>query len=194
MKSIIVHYQEIALKGNNRPWFVVAAGPQYPRGDGGPRRARGACAEGRIEVVLATAPTGTGVRDRLAKVFGAGELRARGPGARSTSTRSPPRSCAISVRENPRSFRVSVRRADKRFPLTSPQIEREVGGRIKEARGWQVDLDEPELTIHVETLDPRGVLLLRQGSRRRRPAGRCRAAESRACCRAASTRRSRRGG
>jgi thiamine biosynthesis protein ThiI len=49
-------------------------------------------------------------------------------------------------------FRVSARRADKRFPLTSPQIEREVGGRIKEARGWRVDLNDPELTIHVEAL------------------------------------------
>jgi tRNA uracil 4-sulfurtransferase len=36
--------------------------------------------------------------------------------------------------------------------MTSPQIEREVGGRIKEARGWRVDLSHPELTIHVETL------------------------------------------
>ena len=23
MKSIIVHYQEIALKGRNRPWFIA---------------------------------------------------------------------------------------------------------------------------------------------------------------------------
>jgi thiamine biosynthesis protein ThiI len=51
-----------------------------------------------------------------------------------------------------RTFRVSARRADKRFPLTSPQIEREVGGRIKEARGWRVDLGHPEFTIHVEAL------------------------------------------
>jgi len=36
--------------------------------------------------------------------------------------------------------------------MTSPQIEREVGGRIKEAKGWLVNLDEPELTIHVEAL------------------------------------------
>jgi thiamine biosynthesis protein ThiI len=49
-------------------------------------------------------------------------------------------------------FRVSARRADKRFPLTSPQIEREVGGRIKQARLWRVDLGNPELTIHVEAL------------------------------------------
>jgi tRNA uracil 4-sulfurtransferase len=50
------------------------------------------------------------------------------------------------------SFRVSARRADKRFPLTSPQIEREVGGRIKLARGWRVDLEHPALTIHLEVL------------------------------------------
>ena len=46
----------------------------------------------------------------------------------------------------PSSFRVSARRADKRFPLTSPQIEREVGGRIKDARGWKVDLSKPDFT------------------------------------------------
>src|SRR5207302_10567530 len=48
---------------------------------------------------------------------------------------------------NPGSFRVSARRADKRLPFTSPEIEREVGGRIKEAKGWHVDLGHPELTI-----------------------------------------------
>jgi thiamine biosynthesis protein ThiI len=47
---------------------------------------------------------------------------------------------------------VSVRRADKRFPLTSPQVEREIGGRIKAARGWRVDLENAELVIHIELL------------------------------------------
>jgi thiamine biosynthesis protein ThiI len=50
------------------------------------------------------------------------------------------------------SFRVSARRADKRFPLTSPQIEREVGGRIQEARGWKVDLEDADLVVRVELL------------------------------------------
>ena len=31
-------------------------------------------------------------------------------------------------------------------------MEREIGGRIKTARGWTVDLDDPELTVHVELL------------------------------------------
>src|SRR4029453_6707319 len=41
------------------------------------------------------------------------------------------------------SFRVKATRADKRLPFTSPQVEREVGGRIKEAKGWHVDPDGP---------------------------------------------------
>src|SRR5204862_779574 len=43
-------------------------------------------------------------------------------------------------------------RTDKRFPLTSPQIEFEIGGRIKEATGWHVDLGNPAFTVHVDLL------------------------------------------
>ena len=77
--------------------------------------------------------------------------------------------------------------------MTSPQIEREVGGRIKEARGWHVDLDEPELTIHVEMLTNEAFYFFGKHPRRGRPAGRGRADGSPACSRAASTRPSRRG-
>ena len=61
-------------------------------------------------------------------------------------------------------------RADKRFPFTSPQIEREVGGLIKEATGWHVDLERPGADdAHRDAARPR-VLLFRQGAGRRRPA------------------------
>jgi thiamine biosynthesis protein ThiI len=50
------------------------------------------------------------------------------------------------------SFRASARRADKRLPFTSVEIEREVGGRIKAAKGWRVDLDDPGFTIHLEMM------------------------------------------
>ena len=84
---------------------------------------------------------------------------------------------------------MSARRADKRFPFTSPQIEREVGGRIKEAKGWHVDLDDPEFTIHVEALTDDAFYYFgkeagpgRHADRRQRP-------RRRVCSRAASTRR-----
>src|SRR5205807_9130544 len=53
---------------------------------------------------------------------------------------------------HPSSFRVTARRTDKRFPLTPPQIEFEIGGRIKDAKGWRVDLGDPELTVHLDLL------------------------------------------
>ncbi len=160
MKSIVVHYQEIALKGNNRPWFVARLVRNLRRAlsDLDIREVR--VLMGRIEVVLGEAADWETVRHRIARVFGIGNFAQAGRapldidaiaaailqdlGDRSALGRH-------SLGESG-TFRVSARRADKRFPLTSPQIEREVGGRIKEAKGWRVNLDEPELTIHVEAL------------------------------------------
>jgi thiamine biosynthesis protein ThiI len=151
MKSVIVHYQEIALKGRNRPWFIarLVKNIREATSDLGVNAVRPLM--GRIEVVLADGADWTTISDRLKKVFGAGNFARAG--------RTPLDVDAIAAEilrdlgpETPRSFRVSAKRADKRFPLTSPEIEREVGGRIKEARGWHVDLSHPELTIHVEAL------------------------------------------
>ena len=50
----------------------------------------------------------------------------------------------------PRSFRVRAARADKRFPVTSPEVERRVGAAVVLARGWPVNLGSPERRIHVE--------------------------------------------
>jgi len=151
MKSIIVHYQEIALKGRNRPWFIARLVRNIREATADLDITRVRALQGRIEVVLGDNADWLTVRDRLSKVFGAGNF------ARAGRARLDIDAIAAEILrdldpQDPRSFRVSVRRADKRFPMTSPQIEGEVGGRIKEARGWHVDLDDPEFTIHVETL------------------------------------------
>jgi len=51
-----------------------------------------------------------------------------------------------------RSFKIATRRADKNFPLTSPDINAEVGGHVQAITGWAVDLKNPELVIHIELL------------------------------------------
>jgi tRNA uracil 4-sulfurtransferase len=149
--SVIVHYQEIALKGKNRPWFVARL----------VRNLRQATADldvqsvrvlmGRIEIVLGPTAEWPVIQERLAHVFGVGNFAKAG--------RAPLDVDAIAAEiledlgeQQVESFRLSARRADKRFPLTSPEIEREVGGRIKAARGWTVNLSRPQLTIHVEAL------------------------------------------
>ena len=151
MQSVIVHYQEIALKGKNRPWFVARL----------VRNLRAALSDldvkavrvlmGRIEIVLGAAADWSVVRDRLSRVFGIGNFAKAGRAALEVEA------IAAAILDDlgdttTSTFRLSARRADKRFPLTSPEIEREVGGRIKEARNWTVNLSHPELTIHVEAL------------------------------------------
>jgi tRNA uracil 4-sulfurtransferase len=151
MKSLIVHYQEIALKGKNRPWFVTRLVHNLRAATRGVGVREVRALMGRIEVALDDTAELHLVHERVARVFGVANF------ARAGRTPLDVEAIATAILgdlgpEDPRSFRVSVRRADKRFPMTSPEIEREVGGRIKMARGWHVDLGKPELTIRVETL------------------------------------------
>lgn len=56
--------------------------------------------------------------------------------------------------ENASSFKVNAKRADKKFPLTSPQICDEVGGYLLEKFGnLHVDVHNPEITVTVEIRD-----------------------------------------
>jgi thiamine biosynthesis protein ThiI len=151
MTSVVIHYQEIALKGRNRPWFVarLVRNLKEATKDLDVRGVR--ALQGRIELVIGPDTTWEAARDRVSRVFGIANFARAG--------RAPLDVDAIAQKilqdlgpENPPTFRLSARRSDKRFPLTSPEIEREVGGRIKEARGWTVNLAKPDFTIHVETL------------------------------------------
>ena len=106
---------------------------------------------GRIEVVLGPRAMPEQVAERIRRTFGIANFSR----ARRVALDLDVISSAIleDLRDHEcGSFRVSVRRADKRFPQTSPQVEREIGGRIKAARGWRVDLEHGELVIHVELL------------------------------------------
>ena len=151
MNKIVVHYQEIALKGKNRPWFIarLARNLRTALSDVGALTVR--VLMGRIEIVLEDEARWPAVRDRLAMVFGVANFAVAGSAPLDVDAIA--RAILDDLGDTTTStFRVSARRADKRFPLTSPQIEREVGGRIKEARGWTVDLDDPAFVIHVEAL------------------------------------------
>lgn len=59
---------------------------------------------------------------------------------------------ALLPQETGISFAVRARRANKSFPHSSSEINRRLGAAIVQARGWRVNLDEPDLTVHVEVL------------------------------------------
>lgn len=158
MTSVVVHYKELALKGRNRPWFVqmlvrnikVALAGLHVRG------VRSAI--GRIEIEFGDPGAGESggelareVIDRLGRVFGIANFSYAGRAGHDFEGLAAAILADLGDRETT-TFRVAATRADKRLPFTSPQVEREVGGIIKEAKGWRVDLSNPALTIHLEML------------------------------------------
>ena len=61
------------------------------------------------------------------------------------------------------SFAVRARRRDKRFPMTSADLNREIGARVQQAYGYPVNLSRPDLTIVVE-VDQREVFVYLDGA------------------------------
>jgi tRNA uracil 4-sulfurtransferase len=151
MDSIVVHYKELALKGKNRPWFIRLLVRNLKTALAGLHVASIKSRMGRIELELGAGAPPDQVRERLRLVFGIANF--------SYANRGPHDFAALAAAivkdlgdRQPASFRVSATRSDKNLPFTSPQVEREVGGLIKEANAWRVDLTRPALTVHIEML------------------------------------------
>jgi len=151
MNSIVVHYKELALKGKNRPWFIRLLVRNLKSALAGLHVTSVASRMGRIEVELGPGAPRDEVQERIRRVFGIANF--------SYANRGPHDFAALAAAivddldgRQPASFRVSATRSDKNLPFISPQVEREVGGLIKEATGWRVDLTRPALTVHIEML------------------------------------------
>src|SRR5262245_40843673 len=151
---VAVRYHEIALKGGNRPFFVARLVDSLRRATSDLDRARVEVLQGRLAVEVSDTVPWETLRERIGSVMGVANF--------SLVHRAPPdfpalRAAALEQVGGRRfaSFRVRARRSDKRFPLTSLQIERELGGAVKQATGARVDLDHPEMTLLVEVLGDR---------------------------------------
>ncbi len=154
MKSVVVHYKELALKGKNRPWFIQLLVRNIQAALAGLHVASVRSIMGRIELELGDNTPWDEIRARLGRVFGIANFSYANRGPHDFEALASAILQDLGDR-HAESFRVSATRADKRLPFTSPQVEREVGGLIKVAKGWRVNLDRPALTIHVEMLPDR---------------------------------------
>ena len=151
MTSVVIHYKELALKGKNRPWFIQLLVRNLKTALAGLHVASVRSSMGRIELELRPDSPREAVRERLSRVFGIANF--------SFANHGPQDFTALAAKIlaemgdiAPASFRVSATRSDKRLPFTSPQVEREIGGMIWQAKQWKVDLSHPALTIHIEML------------------------------------------
>jgi thiamine biosynthesis protein ThiI len=151
MNRIVVHYHEVALKRGNRRAFV----DQLMRNIGatlcgtGVKRVRSA--PGRIVIHLKPDADWAAISRRLQYVFGIANYSLAWRTRRRIEDITATALAAIDGRRFA-SFAVRTRRADKGFPLPSPEISRIVGRAIQDHTRAAVNLDRPELAVHVEVL------------------------------------------
>jgi thiamine biosynthesis protein ThiI len=151
MDDVVVHYHELALKGKNRPFFtrqLVKNLLSATRGLGVKQALR---QPGRIILELDQNAQKAEIERRLSKVFGVANFS---PAHKMPLDMESMKNmvCQWVRGKTFSSFRVRARRGDKGFPMNSVQINEEVGACVKQITGSRVDLDNAELTIHIEVL------------------------------------------
>ena len=126
--ALVVKYAEIHLKGLNRPFFErkLVEKIEEALSDAKPRVVR---EQGRIFVYELPEEHLEEYASRLQKVFGIHSVSVAACGEK---TWEEVRALGIRLmavyRDEPKTFKVFARRADKRFPMTSEMICRELGG------------------------------------------------------------------
>ena len=151
--NVILRYHEIALKGRNRPFFVerLAVNGRRMLADlGGKVHILG----GRLRVELPDDVRWEEAERRLRDLFGVANFSRAHETALDLAALQREATAAVGAR-GAASFRVTTRRSFKGFPLTSPQIDRELGAAIHMGTGIPVRLEHPDLTVYVEVLGDR---------------------------------------
>ena len=155
MDSVLVRYHEIALKKNNRPYFMNLFRQNLASAtrDLGLKGIK--TLPGRLLLSFDERSNSKEIRRRIEKVFGVANF--------SFVERTLPDLETLQARildsldgKSFESFRITAKRGDKNFSLTSPEINRILGAAVQAKSAARVDLDHPELTVTVEILPGAG--------------------------------------
>ena len=155
MKQVIlVKYGEIILKGLNRPIFedLLVKNIRAALKGMSPDITK---AQATTYITLPNEEDIAEALERLKKVFGIVSITCayvlpKELGAIAEGTAE----CLGEVLKGAKTFKVDAKRSDKKFPLTSPEICREVGGfLLGKFPHLKVDVKTPEKTVMVEVRD-----------------------------------------
>ena len=156
MHCAIVHYHELALKGRNRDFFEQRLVRNLRLALKDLKIRRIDSLQGRIRITIPAQVSLERVSERLRRTCGVANflLTESVPLEFSTSDLTEMKQAAqrLVAEEHFQSFRVTAKRADKRYPLTSMDVEREIGGHLCEVTGKSVKLKQPDLTLYIELL------------------------------------------
>ncbi len=156
-RTIVMHYHEISLKGNNRGWFEahlqqhVASVLRDLAYDYVQRFS------GRLTIGLLPESPVDEITYRLRAVFGVANFATAWEiPVEIEAIRTGLKELTPTVTFN--SFRIDARRGTKDFPLNSQQLNQELGSLVQELTGATVRMENPDAVFFVEIVGRRAFL------------------------------------
>jgi thiamine biosynthesis protein ThiI len=151
MDSVLIRYHEIALKKGNRPYFTELLKRNLLAAvkDLGVKEIRSLPARLLLTFKSNIDPQLT--INRIQAVFGVANFSLVERTSRDIEVL---RAEILKYLNGTKfeSFRIETQRGDKTFPLTSPEINRQLGAAVKAKTGARVDLTHAQMTVTVEIL------------------------------------------
>jgi len=154
LNTILVRYGEIGLKGKNRAGFESALVRNIRTALAGTEGLHVFREHGRVYVKHHDA-SGT-VLEKLARIFGIvsfSPVSVSSPDVEAIKNEALKEAVRAGCREGT-TFKIETRRANKRFPITSPEVSRMVGAYVLEhIPGLNVDVHNPQVLVNIEIRD-----------------------------------------
>ena len=151
-KVFIVHYGEIGLKGRNRRFFENRLVRNIRQAIEATEYVDVQRIHGRIVVKLGANSDTAEIQRRLGAVMGIAHFELCREADQNMEAIKRGALEWIRGREF-QTLKVETRRANKRFPLTSPQISAEVGGYLLKHTGAKADMHHPDLVCWIEIVE-----------------------------------------
>ena len=155
--QVIVKTHELALKGKNRPWFLRRLTENIRNAVEGAGVERVWQGQLMVGITLGDEGQWEEVKERVRDCFGVAKFFKAYEFPRDldlVKARLP----SMLERHSFSTFRIVTNRADKRFPMESPAVNRDVGALVEQLTGARVDLGHAEFSIHLD-IQSRGILV-----------------------------------
>ncbi len=150
---IIARVHEVALKGRNRRHFMRALTGNITWALRDVPYQSVKIRTGRILITLENLRDWPELRERIARVFGIQNFSLTLESDTRLSSIREATALLLDADGPPTgTFRVRVKRPDKSYPLTSPEVEREIGAFIQDRTQAPVNLSKPDVTYQIEIL------------------------------------------
>lgn len=152
VNGVVIHYHEIALKLGNRRFFEMQLRRNILRATNHLGVKDVLRLSGRLLCLFSSSVDEGKVIAALQKVFGIAYFA---PAVKLTQEVSAIKAVALNLLAGKKiaSFKVETKRSQKHFPLTSPQLNADVGEHILHHFPIRVDLHQPELILRIEIVD-----------------------------------------